>query len=386
MSKIAERLELVELSATLKSKEIINKLKQEGKEVFAFTLGEPDFDTPRHIRDAAIQALNDGFTHYTSAMGIMELREAVADKSKTENKLPCGPENVIVLPTKFGLFNSILATINPGDEVILPDPGWVSYIPMINLAQGKPVGVRTYNENEFRLLPENVMEAVSDKTKMIILNSPSNPTGSVATYEDIKCIADIAKDHDLLVLTDEIYEKILFEGKHYSIGAEEDMFERTITVNGFSKAFAMTGWRLGWLVAPKHLLIEISKIQQHSITSCTSFAQKGGVVALTGDQASILEMVDEFKRRRELVIDRLNAIDGLSCFKPKGAFYAFFKFDFDMTSDEFTSYVLENAFVVLTPGSAFGTGGEGFVRMSYAASEEKLNKGLDKLEDVVKSI
>ena len=312
----------------------------------------------------------------------------MAAKSKDENGIPCGAENVIILPCKFGLYIALQATINPGDEVILPDPGWVSYVPMIHMAQGKPVNIRTTNEDEFRLLPDKVMEAVTDKTKMIILNSPSNPTGGVSTKEDIKGLADIARDHDLLVLTDEIYEKIIYEGKHYSIGAEDGLFERTITVNGFSKAYAMTGWRLGWAVAPKPIFDEMSKIQQHSITSCTSFAQKGGAVALTSPASPecISEMVTEFKNRRDLVIKKLNEIDRISCFMPKGAFYAFFSFDLDMNSEEFTTNLIEKGRVVMTPGSAFGPGGEGFVRMSYAASDEKLTKGLEILEDVVKAL
>ncbi len=386
MSITAERLKEVQFSATLKSKEIINRLKQAGEEVLAFTLGEPDFDTPANIVDAAVLALHDGFTHYTSSLGIPELREAVAKKSLAENQIPCNTENVIILPTKFGLFTTIQATINPGDEVILPDPGWVSYIPMIQIAQGRPVPVRTYNEDEFRIKPDKVMEAVTDKTKMIILNSPSNPTGSLSTKEDIKGLADIAKDHDLIVLSDEIYEKIIYEGRHYSIAAEDGMFERTVTLNGFSKAYAMTGWRLGWAVAPEAILDNLAKIQQHSITSCTSFAQKGGVAALTAGDNSIVNLVSEFKARRDLVIKRLNEIEGLSCFLPKGAFYAFFGFDFDMTSEEFTNQILEKGRVALTPGSAFGLGGEGFVRMSYAASQDMLNKGLDVMAEVVKTI
>ena len=386
MGIIAERLKDVEFSATLKSKEIINRLKQAGEEVLAFNLGEPDFDTPEHIVTAAIAALNDGFTHYTSSMGIAELREAVATKSKEENNIPCAPEHVIILPCKFGIYTAIQATIDPGDEVILPDPGWVSYEPMIHLTQGKPVGVRTHNEDEFRILPENIMEAITDKTKMIILNSPSNPTGSVSTQEDIKGIAEIAKDHDLIVLTDEIYEKILYEGKHYSIAAEDDMFDRTVTVSGFSKAYAMTGWRIGWAIAPKHILDNIAKIQQHSISSCTSFVQKAAVTALTKDTDSIDQMVNEFKARRDLVVNGINEINGLSCFLPKGAFYAFFKFEFDMTSEEFTNYMLEKGRLVFTPGSAFGSGGNGFVRMSYAASREKLKQGLKALGEMVSTL
>jgi aspartate/methionine/tyrosine aminotransferase len=259
---------------------------------------------------------------------------------------------------------------------------------MIQLAQGKAVPVRTYDKDEFRMLPDNVREIITDKTRMIILNTPSNPTGSVAIKEDIKGLADLANDHDLIVLTDEVYEKLIYEGQHYSIAAEDGMFERTVTVSGFSKAYAMTGWRLGWAVAPKPIFDEVAKIQQHSITCCTSFAQKGGVTALAGSGSSdnIAKMVDEFKARRNLVIKSLNEIDGISCFTPKGAFYAFFSYDFDMTSEEFTNYLIENSRIVMTPGSAFGTGGEGYVRMSYAASRDKLKKGLEILAEVTNKL
>jgi len=333
-----------------------------------------------------MSALTSGFTHYTASSGIPELREAVANQARQDNGIPCMPENVIILPCKFGLYIAIQALINPGDEVILPDPGWVSYEPMINLAQGKPVSVRTYNKDEFRILPENIEKAITDKTKMIILNSPSNPTGSVSTHEDIKGIAKLAIEHDVIILTDEIYEKIIYEGRHYSIAAEDGMFERTVTVNGFSKAYAMTGWRIGWALAPKPIFDEMSKIQQHSISHCTSFVQKAAVSALTEKTESIDKMVSEFKARRDLVIKGLNEIVGISCFLPKGAFYAFFKFDFDMPSQEFTDILLEKGGLSMTPGSAFGPGGEGFVRMSYAASRENLKSGLEMLDDVVKTL
>ncbi len=386
MKNIAQRLNDVGFSATLKSKELANKLKKEGKEVYVFTVGEPDFDTPAHISDAAIQALKDGFTHYTSSLGIPELRSAVAEKAINENKIPCTQDNVIILPTKFGIYSAIQATINPGDEVLIPDPGWLSYEPMVQLAGGKPINVRTYNEDEFRMLPENINEAITDKTKMIIINSPSNPTGSVATKEDIKGTAELAMDHDLLVLSDEIYEKIIYEGKHHSIAAVEGMFDRTVTINGFSKAYAMTGWRLGWAIAQKNIFDAMSKIQQHSISCCTSFAQKGGVAALNGPNKSVNDMVSEFKARRDMVVDGLNKITGISCFKPKGAFYAFFNFDFDMNSEDFTEYLLKEGGLVLTPGSAFGPGGEGFIRLSYAASQDKLKKGLEILDQLANKL
>jgi aspartate aminotransferase len=257
---------------------------------------------------------------------------------------------------------------------------------MVRLAGGKPVNVKTYNKDEFRLLPEHVNEAITDKTRMIIINSPSNPTGSVEKKDDIKGIAELAMDHDLLVLSDEIYEKLIYEGEHHSIAAIDGMFERSVTINGFSKAFAMTGWRLGWAIAPNEIFEAMSKIQQHSISCCTSFAQKGGVAALSGSMQSVNDMIKEFKARRDLVVHGLNQIEGISCFMPKGAFYAFFNFDYDMSSEEFTNYLLKEGGLVLTPGSAFGPGGKGFVRLSYAASQEKLKRGLEKLEQLVSQL
>jgi aspartate aminotransferase len=379
----AERMHRIGPSGTMATGDLVNRLRKEGVDVISFALGEPDFNTPRHIVEAAIEALNQGFTHYTSTPGIPELREAIAEKSKRENNIPCDASNVIVTPTKLGIFASLLALVGKGDEVIIPDPGFVSYFQVINFAGAKAVDIRLSQENDFRLLPGHVAEAITPKTKVIILNSPGNPTGSVATRDDLIGIAELAQDHDIYVLTDEIYEKIIYEGEHHSIASLNNMFERTVTLNGFSKSYAMTGWRLGWVLATEKIVREIQKIQQHSITCAVSFAQKGGVAALKGPQEPIQKMVAEFKARRDLMVEGINSIPGLSCSKPKGAFYAFTKFDFDMSSVELAELLIEKAHVAVTPGPAFGKGGEGFIRFSYATSREKIVEGLKRIEKVL---
>lgn len=383
--RLAERMSRVVESGTQKMKRLSEQLKAQGREVISFSVGEPDFDTPRHIRDAAIESINAGFTHYVNAPGIPELRKAVAERAKKENGIPCDEKNVLVTPTKQAIFESIFATVGPGDEVIIPDPCWVSYDPMINLAGGVPVPVVTPEEADFRLLPEDVAEAITPKTKVIMLNSPSNPCGAVSTKEDLRGIADLAKDHDLVVLSDEVYEKIVYDAPHYSIAAFDGMFDRTITVSGFSKTYAMTGWRLGWLIAPKPIFDAVNLIQQHSITHPTSFVQKAGAAALISDQACVKEMVEEFRLRRSLVMEAMKGISQLSCNTPKGAFYVFPRYDVakKMGSEEMAMYLLEHAAVAVTGGGSFGKAGEGHLRISYATSRPKLQKGMAAIKDAL---
>jgi aspartate aminotransferase len=364
--------------------DLVEKLKREGIDVISFAIGEPDFTTPQHIIDAATDALNQGFTHYTCTDGIIELREAIVEKSKIENNINCAPSNVIVTPTKLGIFASVMALAQKGDEVILSDPGFVSNFQVINFSGAKSVCVKTLQENDFRLLPEDVVEAITPKTKIIMLNSPGNPTGSVATKEDLMGISDLAEDHDIHVISDEIYEKIIYEGEHHSIAALKNMFDRTVTLNGFSKSYAMTGWRLGWILASEKIVKAIKKIQQHSISCAVSFAQKGGVAALTGTQEPVKEMVLEFKARRDMIVDGINSISAFQCRRPHGAFYAFAKFDSEMNSVDFAKMLIESAHVALTPGSAFGTGGEGYVRFSYATSRKNIKEGLARVEKALK--
>ncbi len=380
----AGRMQRVAESGTVRMGNLERELKARGVSVISLALGEPDFDTPAHIKEAAIESLRSGFTHYTASKGILELRQAIAEKSRRENGIQCTPEEVIVTPTKLGIYEAITAFVEEGDEVVVPDPGWVSYVPMVNLAGGKAVSVRLREEEDFRMTPEKVQEAITPRTTMILLNSPSNPTGTVATEADIRGVADLARDHNIMVLTDEIYEKLVYEGKHVSIASMDGMYERTITLNGFSKSYAMTGWRVGWLVAHKDLLKPIDKIQQHSLTCCTSFAQKGALAALKGPQKCLEDMVDEFRRRRDYMVERVNSSGLFECRKPTGAFYVFPRYHLKMPSLELAGKLLEQAHVGTTPGAAFGDGGEGFLRMSYANSMANLQKGMDAVEDAMR--
>jgi aspartate aminotransferase len=380
---VAERMLRMPESGTVRISNMVSKLKGEGADIISFSVGEPDFPTPDNICQAAIRAINDHFTHYTPSAGVPELRKAVADKSRKENGIPCDEQHVVITPTKFALFMAFLTMVDEGDEVILPDPAWGTFEACIRLAGGIPRHVTVRAEEDFRMLPENVAEAITPKTKMILANSPSNPLGSILEKGDVKGISDLAKDHDLLVLSDETYEKIIFEGKHYSFAALPDMFGRTITVNGFSKTYAMTGWRLGWVVAPPPIIKEINKLQTQSLTNATSFAQVAGVEALRGPQESVHLMIDEFKARRELLYEYMQGIPKLHCPKPKGAFYMFPKYGVPMDSEELTMHLLKEAHVAVTPGSTFGPAGEGHIRISYAVSRSDLREGMKRIEQAL---
>ncbi|MCU0851768.1 MAG: pyridoxal phosphate-dependent aminotransferase [Thermoplasmata archaeon] len=381
---IAERVKRVQESGTMKMKELAGQKKAEGKKIISFTVGEPDFDTPKHIVEAAKKALDEGKTRYLDAPGLMPLREAIAKRAKDDNGIPCEPSNVLITPTKQAIFETIMATVNEGDEVIMPDPAWVTYEPCVQLAGGKAVPVTASDEDQFRFLPEKVAEKITPKTRMILFNSPSNPCGAVETKEDIKGLADLAKDHNLLVLSDEVYEKIIFDGlKHYSIAAEPGMMDRTITISGFSKTYAMTGWRMGWLIAPKPIFKGINKIQQHSITHAVSFAQYGALAALTGPQEPVQMMVKEFEERRNLVMKLMKDIPSFSCDTPKGAFYVFPKYEGKMNSEEMALYLMDKAEVALTGGASFGKAGEKHLRISYATGKKNIEDGLERIRKVL---
>ncbi len=378
---LSERVMRVQESGTMKMKELAGKKKAEGKKIISFTVGEPDFDTPKHIVEAAKKALDEGKTRYLDAPGLPELREAIAVASKRDNGIPCSASDVIVTPTKQAIFETIMATINEGDEVIMPDPSWVTYEPCVQMASGKAVPCMTREEDEWRMVPERIAELITPKTKMILMNSPSNPCGSVATKDDIRGIADLAKDHNLLVLTDEVYEKIIFDGlMHYSIAAEPGMFDRTITISGFSKTYAMTGWRMGWLIAPKPIFKGINKVQQHSITHACSFAQYGGLAAMTGPQEPMKAMVKEFQERRDLVMKIIKEIPQLHCDTPKGAFYVFPRYEGSMKSEEMALHLMDKAEVACTGGAAFGASGEQHLRFSYATDKKSIEVGLERIK------
>ncbi len=376
---VSKRVQNVPASGTIEISNLVNQLKASGVDVISFSMGEPDFTTPSNIVDAAVQSLHDGFTHYTSSLGIPELRSAIARKTVSFNHVDCQAKNVIVTPCKQAIFMTALGFLDPGDEVILPDPSWVSYEACIRLAGAVPVYVPTYFENDFIVSPEAIEQAITPKTRMIFLNTPSNPTGCVYPPEVIKAIAEIAIEHNLLVMSDEIYESIVYEGSHMSIASIPGMFDRTITVSGLSKTYAMTGWRLGWAVASEHNIMVLNKLQSHSISCCVSFAQTAAVEALEGPQDSMHHMVKEFRQRRDLALDLISDIKSLECNVPKGAFYLFPKYDSKMGSVELAANLLKFAHVAVTPGSAFGPSGEGFFRISYATGEDQIREGLDRI-------
>jgi len=388
MNSDVKRMLDVSFSETMKISKLASTMEDEGKDIISLAVGEPDFDTPEFIIEAAYEAMKEGFTHYTQSQGIPELREAIAEKVRTENDLDFSSENILVTPTKQAIFMSVLAHLDDGAEVILSDPAWVSYEPIVKFADGI-VRRAPVDEKDFSLDPEVLQEKVTSRTKIILLNSPNNPTGKTLDKEDMKAIRDIAIDNDLLVLTDEVYEKLVFEGEHISIGSLDGMRERTITVNGFSKAYAMTGWRLGWAACSEDLLENIAKIQTHSITCATSFAQKAGLEAMTNEEKSeeaLNFMMSKYKERREVIVERLNEIEGFRCSRPNSTFYTFPEYDFDMDSMDLSMHLLEEAKVATTPGSAFGDKGEGHLRLSFANSLENIKEAMDRIESAVEKL
>ncbi len=374
----SSRLKRVEESATIKAANTANKMRQEGIDIIGFTLGEPDFDTPKHICDAAADAMYRGETHYAPSAGVPELKNAIAEKLRTDNKLEATASDIIVTPgAKQAIFEIMMSMLDDNDEALLFDPAWVSYDPAIKFAGANTVWVPTDAEDGFK--PHDPEEYITDKTKLIVVNSPGNPTGAVYDKQTLKNIADIAIDNDILVLSDEIYEKIIYDKEHLSIGSFEGMQNRTITVNGFSKAYAMTGWRLGYVYARPDIIKRMLKIQSHSVSSATTFVQYGGIAALNGPQEPVREMVERFRARRDLLVDGLNSI-GIKCQKPGGAFYAFADVSEYGDGDAIAEKLLTDAHVAVTPGSAFGKSGKNFIRISYATSIERIKEGLQRIE------
>jgi aspartate aminotransferase len=370
---ISGRVRVIQPSATLKISETAKKLAKEGKPVIDMGVGEPDFVTPRYIIDAAIKALNEGKTFYTPARGIPELIKAIVEKARLDG-IDVNPSNVIVTPgAKYAIFEAIMSVVNKEDEVILLDPSWVSYEPCVLIAGGRVVWV-PHTEN-FENAP--VEEYITNKTKMIVINSPSNPLGIVYSKDFLKKVRDIAVDKNILVMSDEIYEKIIFEGKHVSIATLDEMLERTIIINGFSKSYAMTGWRLGYAIAPEWITREMVKVQSHSVSHPTSFVQHAGVAALKGNQQYILDMVAEFKARRDMLVDGLDKL-GIRYAPPKGAFYMFI--DVCMDCMKFSEEFLQKEYVATTPGSAFGRAFTTWIRLSYATSRQNIAEVLKRLE------
>ncbi|MFA4647319.1 pyridoxal phosphate-dependent aminotransferase [Pyrococcus kukulkanii] len=382
---LRDRLELVNPSEIRRLFDIAAGMK----DVISLGIGEPDFDTPQHIKEYAKEALDKGLTHYGPNIGLLELREAIAEKLKKQNGIEADPKTeIMVLVGANQAFLMSLATfLGEGEEVLIPTPMFVSYAPAVILAGGKPVEVPTYEENEFRLTVDDLEKYVTEKTRALIINSPNNPTGAVLTKKDLEEIADFAVEHDLMVISDEVYEHFIYDdAKHYSMAALDGMFERTITVNGFSKTFAMTGWRLGFVAAPSWVIEKMVRFQMYNATCPVTFVQYAAAKALRDERSwkAVEEMRKEYDRRRKLVWKRLNEM-GLPTVKPKGAFYIFPRIkDTGLTSKEFSELMLKEARVAVVPGSAFGKAGEGYVRISYATAYEKLEEAMDRMEKVLK--
>lgn len=394
LSRKAQRIEAsVTLAITAKAKE----MKDNGVDVISFGAGEPDFNTPKNIIDAALKAMNDGNTKYTNVNGILPLREAICRKFKEDNDLPYNPSQIVVSTgAKQSLANAFLAILNPGDEVIVPSPYWVSYPELIRLADGKPVFVNSNKESNYKFTKENLEEVISEKTKAIILNTPNNPTGTIYNKEELIEIAEFAKKYNIIIISDEMYEKLIYDGeKHVSIASiSQDSYERTIVINGLSKSYAMTGWRLGYCGASEKIAKLMTNIQSHMTSNVCSITQYAAIEALNGPQEKVEEMIVEFEKRRNYMVDRLESIENLSIIKPQGAFYIMINLDKCLgrtingevikDSMDFSAKLLENEKVAVIPGKAFGV--DNYVRVSYATSMENIKEGLDRIKRFVENI
>ncbi len=362
------------------------ELERQGKRIIHCEIGQPDFDTPAHIKEAAKRALDEGFTGYTPSAGIMELREAIAEYVSRTRGIEVTPDQVVVtVGAKIGIFSALMAFVNPGEEVIIPMPAYPSYESVTEFVGGvvKPVVLK--EEREFSPSGEEIAEAVTDKTKVIVINTPSNPTGGVYKREDLEAIVEVAKEHDLWIISDEIYEDIIFDGKkHESILSIPGAEERAVMLSGFSKTYAMTGWRLGYVVAPKEVADKITKIQLNTVSCPVSFVQKAGIAALKGPRDEVEVMVREYEERRDLLYREINRIPGFSMIKPAATFYAFPNVKkLGVKSKELATMLLEGAGVALLPGTDFGAPGEGYLRLSFATSKENLMEAMERIRAFV---
>ncbi len=391
---ISKRASSIKPSPTLAISAKAKKLKSEGVDIINFGIGEPDFDTPQNIKKAAIEAINNGFTKYCPVPGTPELKKAIISKLKSENNLEYLPEEIIVsCGAKHSLYNIFQAVFDPEDEVIIPSPYWVSYPDMAILAGALPVIVSTDDKTNFKVTAKQIEHVITSKTKALVLNSPSNPTGNTYTLDELKEIADVCIKHNILIISDEIYEKLVYDNfKFYSIAqVNKEVQKQTLVVNGVSKAFAMTGWRIGYCAGPKEIISAMTKIQSQSTSNPTSISLKATTEALNGPKDEMEKMRQEFEKRRNYIVDKLNSINGIKCVKPNGAFYVFpnilkllgkkYGNKTINTDIELCEYLLDNAKIAVVPGSAFGL--PGYIRLSYATSMENIIKGIDRLAKAV---
>ena len=374
MIKLARRMERLGTETAFDVLVRAKALEAKGQDIIHLELGEPDFDTPSNVIEAANTALMEGHTHYCASAGLTELREAIATQIIKNRRLDIDPNWVVVTPgAKPIMFYLILALVEEGDEVIYPNPGFPIYESMIQFAGGTPVALPLMEELEFRFNPKHLVSRVSSKTKLIIINSPQNPTGGLLTKENLATIADLAIQHDVTVLSDEIYSSIIYQGNHHSIASLPHMQDRTIILDGFSKTYAMTGWRLGYGIMRPELQEHISKLVTNSVSCTAPFTQRAGLEALARTQTSVNHMIGEFRRRRDFVVQELNHIPGIRCLSPPGAFYVFPNIkSFGKSSNEIADYLLQEAGVAVLSGTSFGAFGEGYLRLSYATSIDHL--------------
>jgi len=377
---VSMRMASIQESTTLKISAMAKRLAADGQDIIDMGVGEPDFDTPRHIVEAGCSSIRMGETHYAPTAGIPELRRIIADKLCWENQLSVTADDVAVTPgAKMAVFAAIQALLDEGEECLLIGPSWVSYEPCVAFAGGK-VAWGAVDED---FMPTNLAEGITPKTRLVIVNSPSNPTGAVFDRRVLEEIRDLAVDHNLYAISDEIYEKIIYDRQHISLGSLPGMEDRTVTINGFSKAYAMTGWRLGYLAGPREIMKWVTRLLSHSVSQATTFVQRAGIAAIQGPQHEVAAMVAEFKARRDLLIEGLNDL-GIPCSMPGGAFYAFPNVSELGGGDAFTDRLLKDALIAATPGSAFGTGGADYVRLSYATSQARIKQALERIEMIAK--
>jgi aspartate aminotransferase len=386
VARIATRASCITSSVTLDITAKAKKMRADGIDVVGFGAGEPDFDTPAHIKTAAIKAIHDGFTKYTPSSGTLELREAISRKFKNDNKLDYKPSQIVVSSgAKHSLNNIFQAICNPGDEVIIPAPYWLSYPEMVKIALAVPVIAHTEQSDSFKLTRSEFEKKITPKTKAIILNSPSNPTGCLYSRKELEMIASVAVKRKIIVISDEIYEKLVYDKKESvsvaSLG--KDIYDLTITVNGVSKSYAMTGWRIGYAAGPADVMDAISNIQSHAASNPASISQKAAQAALTEDQKCVRDMVEEFQKRRDYMVSRINSMTKISCVKPEGAFYVFCDISkLKIDSVTLATRLLDEARVAVIPGEPFGA--NDFIRLSFATSMDNIKKGLDRIEEWVK--
>lgn len=391
---LSQRINKITVSPTMKIAQQAIEMKARGENLIDLTVGEPDFPTPQNIKEAAIKSIENNFTKYTINSGIYELRKAISEKLRIENNLEYKPEEIIVSSgAKQSIFNAILAIVEDDDEVIIPAPYYVSYPHIVSLSNGKSVFIHTDEETEFKITPEQLKSAITEKTKLLILCNPSNPTGSLYSRKDLEKLIPILEEGEFYILSDEIYEKLIYDNSEFVSLASlsEKIKKKTITVNGFSKSYSMTGWRIGYAAGPQEIINAMNKIQSHSTSNTSSISQKAALEALTGQQDFIKYSQKEFEKRRNLLYDELTSIKGLKCYKPQGAFYLFPKISsffgkknnkqIIQSSFDFALYLLQTEKVAVVPGSAFGA--DEYIRLSYSTSEENLIEGAHRIKNAI---